>query len=314
MKQLIINQSLVKKFFYKGVVRDYCPYCIYCENIAKTHNRQTESMTEGSYFETLCLGSGVRGNITNDLPRKKLTSKQILAGQTLGDKKINQIRLEKQHLNFQRLCGTYQINVQKEVNTQVRIIKRWINSYFPNEEIYIEGELDIFPTTILLPKRGLRLAVIDLKATGKFDTFGEFCWADPENLDKTQGWMYNELIRDIDIELNLKMYPDSKLKYLYTGPIKQQLDATEPLFFFWVFNYKEELKNKIIEVLYDNKAKEELHESIRKTVEEILKNQRKGWTNVNPTYDNCKMCAVTECKNKIAFKPVKEEHQSFQTI
>ena len=66
----------------------------------------------------------------------KLTSKQILAGQKIGDKKINQIRLENQHLNFERLCGTYQINVQKDVNTQVRIIKKWVNSSFPNEDIY----------------------------------------------------------------------------------------------------------------------------------------------------------------------------------
>ena len=52
-----------------------------------------ENMTNGSYFEYLCLGggAGVQDNVT-DLPRKKN-----------GDKYISQIRIEKQADRFKRL-------------------------------------------------------------------------------------------------------------------------------------------------------------------------------------------------------------------
>jgi hypothetical protein len=295
MDKVAINQSLIKAFFYKGEKRDYCPYSIYMQYITKEVNVQTEAMMKGSFFETLCLGSGIDNNVIDDLPRKKLTSKQIIAGQKIGDKKIDQIRIEQQHLNFERSKAIYQINVQKNVNTQVEIVK-----YFSkNDNIIIKGNLDIFPTTILLPQRGLRLAVIDLKLTGKFSDFGEYCWATPANMDMTQGYMYHELIRDIDIELNMEINPNSRLLYLFTGAIKKQLETIEPLFFFWIFDYKSsELNNKFVEVSYNATTKAELFESIRKTVYELNKNERNGWHNLNPNAYSCNGCPIIQCQSR----------------
>lgn len=312
MSELNISQSLIRRFFYKGEKRDYCPYSIYCEFITKTHGKQTMAMLAGSYFETLCLGSGINGDKTEDMPRKKLTARQILDKQTLGDKTIDQKRIEQQHMVFERLKSIYQVNVQKEVNTQVKLVKE----YSKNDNILLVGELDIFPSTILLPERGLRLCVIDLKLTGKFSDYGEYCWGTPSALDNIQGLFYNNLVRDIDIELNHRINPESKINYLYTGAIKKQLESNEPLFFFWVFNYKEkELSNKFIEVKYDIVGKAELYESIRKTIEEYNKNERDAWHVVRPSFDVCKGCAVLECKSRVAFDNSNENNNNqFETI
>lgn len=311
MKGLKISQSLIKKFFYKGEKREYCPYQIYCEHITKSHERQTTAMLAGSYFETLCLGAGINDEKTLDMPRKNLTAKQILAGQTIGDKRIDQIRIEQQAMIFDKKKAIYQISVQKEINTQVKIVKM----FSKNDNILLQGELDIFPSTILLPERGIRLCVIDLKATGMFSDFGEYCWATPSAMDNIQGLFYGNLVRDIDIELNARINPDSKIHYLFTGPIKKQLETGDPLFFFWVFNYKEkELQDKFIEVPWTAIGEAELKEAIRKTIDEYNKNEREGWTITRPSYEQCKGCAVLGCESRVAFENKEDNKQNqFET-
>jgi hypothetical protein len=291
---MIINQSLINKFYYKGEPREYCPYSVYLHSITKEVKRQTESMLKGSFFETLTLGAGIEDKVT-DIPRKKLTAIQILAGQSIGDKTIDQIRIEQQALNFERQKAIYQINVQKEVNTQVEIYKL----FSKNDDIHLKGTLDIFPTTILLPERGLRLAIIDTKLTGKFSDYGEYCWATPGAMDHTQGYMYHYLVRDIDLNYNLEMNKESKLSYLYTGSIKHQIETNEILFFYWVFTYKDaEVKDKFVEVSWNETSKAELIESIRKTINEINKNERNGWNNVKPSSYACNGCNIIECKER----------------
>lgn len=308
---IYINQSLIRKFYYKGELRDYCPYSIYCEMIAKTHSRKTLPMIAGSYFETLCLGSGVKGSKTDDMPRKKLTARQILNKQKIGDKTIDQKRIEQQHLIFEKNASIFQINVQKEVNTQVRIVKR----YSRNDDIILVGELDIFPTTILLPERGLRLAVIDLKLTGTFSSFGEYCWGEPSSLDNIQGLFYNNLVRDIDINLNMDINSESKINYLYTSTIKKQLETNDPLFFYWVFNYKtNNLTNKFIEVPYRTADKFDLKEAIRKTIKEYNKNVQKRWDRLNPSYETCQGCPVIECSERVSFKDNKTDNKQFDSV
>lgn len=307
-----ISQSLIKKFFYKGEKRDYCPYQIYCEAIAKTHSRETLSMTAGNYFESLCLGANVDGSLTEDMPRKKLTAKQIIQGKTIGDKTIDQKRIEQQHMVFEKLKAQYQIQVHKDINTQVKIVKEFSR----DDNVLLVGTADIFPTTILLPERGLRLAVIDLKLTAQFTDFGEYCWATPHAIDPIQGLFYNELIRDIDIELNRKYNADSRLHELFTDNIKKQLSEVDPLFFFWIFNYKtNDLTNKFIEVRYDRLGQLDLFESIRRTLEEINKNEREGWDTTNPSYERCSMCAVLDCPARVMFKDKKsKDEQQFEII
>ena len=305
--KLLINQSLIKKFLYRGEVRDYCPYSIYCQSIIDTHNIHTNSVIAGSYFETQCLGSGVRGNKTDDMPRKNLTKKEILSGNTIGSKTVDHQRIDKQVMIFEQQKAIYQINVQKEVNTQVRVYKPWER----NNDVILNGEYDIFPTTILLNDGSIYLAAIDLKLTKTFTDFGEYCWLNPTGLDLTQAYMYHELARDIDIDFNLKMMPDSKLQYLYTSNIKKQLKKNNLQFLFWVFEYSKEMRTKFINVSWNPTKRAELFESIRLTIEEINKNEQKGWMNTNPIYENCKKCPVFECPNRIAFddKPKFEQHE-----
>lgn len=312
MDKIIINQSLIGKFFYKGIKREYCPTRVYKESITGEYKATTESMLKGSYFETLCLGSGVRNTKTEDLPRKKLTAKQILAGQTIGDKTIDQIRIEQQAMNFARHLVKYEINVQKEVNTQVEIFKQWSK----NDNVILRGELDIFPTTVELPVRGERYAVIDLKLTAKFSTWGEYCWATPSAMDHTQGFMYHELVRDIDLDLNNQMNPNNKIQFLYEGRMKKQIQENEMLFFYFVFNYNDkELSHKFVEVPWNNMNRLELHESIRKTVEELNKNERYGWNSLRPTENNCKGCPVLNCEAKITFASKQTpETNTFETV
>lgn len=305
-----INQSLIKTFFYKGEIRDYCPYKVYCTTIAKTHEISSESMDAGSYFETLCLGSGRDGKTVTDLKRKKLTAKQIQEGMTIGSKSIDQIRIEQQALIFEQQKAIYQINVMKDVNTQVTIYKQWSK----NDCIDLFGNLDIFPTTILLPKRGLRLTTIDTKLTKKFSTWGEFAWETPEIMDHTQGFMYHELMRDIDIDFVADRDPESRLIQMYTGAIKNQLENNDPLFFYWIFNYDTTLKNKFVEVPYKELDNKELHESIRKTINELNERERKGWNDVFPTKYNCGNCPVLNCPSKYTSSSENSIDEQFQSI
>lgn len=300
-----ISQSLIKDFFFKGEKRDYCPAKIKAGQIT------SESQNKGNYFETLCLGEGRDGEKTDDLPRKKLTAKQILEGRTIGEKTIDHKRIDEQHLVFEKYKTIYQINVQKEVNTQVRIYKE----YSKNDGIVLRGDMDIFPTTILLPERGLRLSIIDLKLTAKFGDWGEYCWATPASMDHTQGFMYHYLGRDIDIDFNMAINPESKLQYLYTGSIKKQLEQNELLFFYWVFTYKESNPvNKFVEVPWNQANKAELMESIRKTIEEYNKCERNGWKEVKPSPYNCNNCALLNCSSRYVSEQSITDNNQFESV
>ena len=306
---MVISQSYIGYFFYKGERREYCAAKI--KAMMDGGNISTESMDKGSFFETLCLGEGRDGIKLEDLPRKRLSAKQILEGKSIGDKTIDQKRIEEQHLIFEKQKTIYQINVQKEVNTQVRIHKLWSH----NDDIVLRGDLDIFPSTILLPTRGLRLTTIDLKLTAKFGDWGEYCWATPSAMDHTQGYMYHELVRDIDIELNNRLDPGNKIQHLYTGAIKKQLELNEPLFFYWVFTYKEaEPQNKFVEVQWNPTVRAELHESIRKTIDEINKNERNGWQEVFPNSNNCKNCPLLGCSVRYVAESNKTKESIFTTV
>lgn len=305
-----INQSLIKAFFYKGEKRDYCPQYIKRQCIDKEVSRESLAMACGNYFETQCLGSSIGGKKTDDLPRKNITTKQHLAGQKIGDKKIDHIRIDQQVMMFNKKKAEYQISIEKEVNTQIGIKKLWSR----NDNVIIQGELDIFPASIALPQRGLRLCVIDLKLTGQFSDFGEYCWGSPANLDPIQGNMYNELVRDIDLDFNMVENPDSNLHNVYTPTVMNILKQNDPLFFFWVFNYKSDIANKFIEVEYNEMARKELYESIRKTIDELNKNERNGWNEVIPSSSNCSQCAILSCPSRISFNKQEVEHKDFEII
>ena len=99
--------------------------------ILKNFDRpETLAMICGSYFETLCLGSGAGGRKTLDLPRKTLSEKRyremiasgIPESEIKGDKTIDQLRIEQQVLRFPQRLAELKIAIN-EHNTQVPIMK-----------------------------------------------------------------------------------------------------------------------------------------------------------------------------------------------
>ena len=293
-KENPLSQSLIKQFLYRGDERQpVCPYSIYAQYIAKTHKFQTESMQKGSLFETLCLGRGAGGRLTDDLPRKRLTKKQeienikrIANGQLpyKGDKTIDHIRIEQQAEKFTELADKYQIMVSSG-NTQVRITVPWHKD--PN--VYLSMEFDIFPTTIMTTE-GLKFAVIDLKLTMDINSnFGEYCWGSPEFMDITQAIMYLYGIKHVVKHIDLNPH----MRELLTKPAVSLIDKNQIFFYYWVFSYKR-LENKLIKVNWDSNKEKELHESINKTISLIEFYEQQGWE-TKPNYNLCKSCPVKEC-------------------
>ena len=66
----------------------------------------------------------------------------------------------------------------------------------------------------------------------------------------------------------------------------------------WVFNYKkEDPENKFVEVTWNEMKKNELFESIRKTVAIIEMNEHDGWP-TKPEYSFCSKCLITDCPDR----------------
>ena len=304
-KQRPLSQSLISRLLYKGTEKELiCPRRIYCIDIIKSHHYRTESMLKGSFFETLCIGRGVGGKITDDLKRKRLTKKQDIDNQKrklnnlpllLGEKTMDQIRIEQQAARFKILSAKYQISVLEE-NTQVHIKIPW----HKNPDIMLGLSFDIFPTAIITGS-GLKLAIIDLKLTADIHvTFGEYCWGAPEYLDVIQGMMYHYGARQVVDHVALNPH----MTELLTKPAVDLIKQNQLHFYYWVFNYKKEtLEDKLIKVEWDNQREQELHEAIRKAVSLIEYYEALNWP-TKPDFRLCKECTVTECESRTLIQTI----------
>jgi len=295
-----LTQSLISRFLYKGEERElFCPSKTYHIDMIKSHHYRTASMLNGSYFETLCIGSGAGGKITDDLPRKRLVKarelenikrKQSGLPEIKGDKTMDQIRIEQQAQRFKLLSAKYQVTVEPKGNTQVRITIPW----HKNPEIFLSMEFDIFPTAIIT-NEGLKLAIIDLKLTADINaSFGEYCWGAPEFMDLIQAYMYHygarQLINNVDM--------NPHIVELLTKPAVSLIQQNQLEFYYWVFNYKKEtLEDKLVKVIWDSTKESELHEAVRKTISLI-----EYWENMNwptrPQFKLCKECTIFSCPDK----------------
>jgi len=288
---------------HNGDEREVCARKIGMIDIFKHYQfEQTESMLKGKFFETLCIGRSRGGEMTTDLPRKKLTKKQEIenrvkvskGGQpSKGEKTIDQIRIEEQKQRFEALCKKYQVKIMEE-NTQVPLAVQWTK----NTDVMLTMELDIFPTTLILDEE-LNVAIIDLKLTADLhSTYGEYCYGDIHNLDLIQGKMYHYGIRHMDNVLN------PHIDVVMTESLQNMIDDNKVLFVLWVFNYKKALlEDKFIKIKWDAAKEAELHESIRKTVSYIEMYDEMGWP-ANPDYHFCKNCPVTECTDRITHESI----------
>jgi len=297
--EIKISQSLIKKMFVHGEPIDYCPAYIKTHLIDHIYDFSTLAMDKGTFFESLCLGSGFEGKTITDLPRKKN-----------GDKTMDQSRIEMQHLRFNAFVQKFGISIIPGTNTQVRIYKH----FSEDKDILLEGDMDIFPTTIMTKTRGMVTAIIDLKLSADINSqFGMFSWAYAGSLDITQALMYYELCQDIDFDLNKEMN-NGRIADI----ISPEWKMNNITFFYLIFDYSPQLNQKIIEVKYDAGKKRDLYEAIRKTKEEIcLHEQRHDWEKVTPSAENCSQCSLQlECAYRFQKEAVavNNEESEFEDI
>lgn len=294
-----LTQSLISRFLYKGEERElFCPSKTYHIDMIHSHHYRTASMLNGSYFETLCIGSGAGGRKTEDLPRKRLVKARELENikrkesglpEIKGEKTMDQIRIEQQAQRFKLLAAKYQISVLDE-NVQVRVTVPW----HKNPEVYLSGEFDIFPTAIIT-NEGLKLAIIDLKLTADINaSFGEYCWGAPEYMDLIQAYMYHYIARQVLKHIDKNPHITNVL----TKPAVNLIQQNQLEFYYWVFNYKKEtLEDKLVKVVWDATKEQELHEAIRKVVSLIEYYEQLQWP-TKPNFRLCKECTVFDCPSR----------------
>jgi len=309
---ITISQSIIKRLFkYDAYTdqwnyREFCPYKVKTLYIDGTIQCCSDSMLKGKYFETLFLGSGRDGEMTLDLPRKKLTKKQeqenIIAefeGKPIlnkGGETIDQERIREQVLRGEQKARELKIDIIKNGNTQVKILKKFSNN------IMLSCNIDIFPTSVTIGNSKPSLAIIDIKLTSDLNAkagYTEFCWGEFEKMDPIQGYMYHYMVRDINPVLN------PHLKDLITENISMLILENKISFYFWVFNYRpgknDVLRNEFYSILWDDLRKDKLEELIKKTASTIEYYDTQGWL-AHGSYEVCKNCPIKNCNKKITIQ------------
>lgn len=263
---LSINNSLIKKFLFKGAEIDHCPHKIYHEDIIKDWKRPTtESQLKGIFFETLCIGGGAGDQSVYDLPRNKN-----------GTKSKDQERIELQALIFNKMYPKYHMIICKEgkhKNVQTPICCQWEDPKYKNYvdyTVYLHGTTDII-SPISFGNYEYNMAVVDLKLTkDRNGTWGMFSWGDPTNMDHGQAYMYSFI--------------------------------TGLPFVYWVWDFvadDEKRGNKFIPVktIATDKVDPDLinrynefHETIRKTIKYLIQYDAEQWP-CKSSFDNCKDCS-----------------------
>lgn len=273
---MIINSSLIKELFFHGVEKEYCKRKFYEQYILGNIDAHSDAMDKGSFFETICIGGGVKGQTLTDLPRKKN-----------GDKTIDQVRIEEQKMHFEIIAKNTGMVIIPGFNTQLTIQKP-----FPlDPDIILQGTMDIFPVTVTTKRRGSLLSIVDLKLTADIyaDTRYAFnAWSEPGSLDNIQAYMYLELTQEIDPILNPHV-----IDVINKSGITNYEDIPKH-FFYYVFDYSPKLNRKCVEVSYDASRRNELFESVRAAKSLIDVNTAKDkWEEVTPSKYNCASCPLT---------------------
>jgi hypothetical protein len=267
MGQIPISQSLIKKFEEDN----YCPKKIYHCNIIKTHQMPTsDAMVKGSYFETMVIGSGAHNSMITDLPRLKN-----------GKKSTDHERIDLQVERFDEVLQKYGISKPKPENCQIEIS-------IEKHGFLLNMTLDFAAKMNHIYWGEFPVAIIDLKLTkDRMNSYGDFCWGTPENMDHLQPKMYTYGFRE------------------HFSELKRLPDAFTPPFFYLVFDYKPDFGDSLIKIDYDRADEEELFDRIEKADYKIKESERGNWQ-ARPDYEQCKKCPLAlsgDCKEapKIEF-------------
>lgn len=288
-----LNQSTIKKFIKKGSEISHCPRQIYYSYISREFpDPTTDAMLKGKYFESKAImGTAHGGDLVLDLPRKRVPEKiKKKNPNAIGDKTVAQIRIDEQVEIFKQKAEQYGV-VYNEYNTQVKIYKRW----HENPKVILSGELDIFPTVIKY-KESWYLTIVDLKLTGSIaNTFGDFSWADFDNMDHLQALHYLYLLKDIDFDLNNKINPGNNLRALLNDKRLEMINNDYLLFIYWIFDYKPKLEDMFKPFIMNNFDLQHYYETIRKAIAmlEFMHTQKYP---PNPNAALCSKCNVKNCE------------------
>lgn len=253
MDKIILTQTILKK------LKDdrYCPQRIKRVYIDRTLKEvPTEAMTKGMFFEYITLGNPNKdGNVINDLPRKRG-----------GEKTIDQIRIEQQAKRFKdEVLPLYDI----------QIVGKGETFSIEHEGVTLTITVDLYGAIryneLLYPLIG------DLKLTKDMnESFGDFSWGFPQNMDHTQAILYTWVFT--------KAMEESKENF-----------DRDPLFIYFVFDYKPVPEYKLVHVAPERLRYAELKQLISDVTAKIIYYEQTSWP-YKPNYVECAKCPfLKEC-------------------
>lgn len=289
-----ISQSLITHLYFKGETIEVCPRNLYEVWIKKTHKLiPSDAMLYGQYGETLCLGHTAYSSVT-DLPRKELNKKQQKQNQynairgippVVGEKKIVQLRIEEQAIEFKRMQDSGEIEVY---GTQVRL-------QMPlNDKYSLGGITDMFPYVHNNPDSGESLIGIgDLKFSDsldneRYDT--KYPWKAFDIMDKTQGLVYLKLLRNLNNPMNKEV--------LSTLPAKFLDLVYNMIFEYLVFEYGAKKRHRGFVVEWSDDKQRDIDETIRKVMARLDYYEANGWE-AEPEINRCSECPIMNCNKRI---------------
>lgn len=235
-------------------------------------------MLRGSYFETVIIGSGRKGEKITDLPRKQ---------RPVGDRTAEHKRIDEQILLAKLVCEKHGIIINKDgdfKNVQVEHCVEWEDKpkEFNDYEIFLCLTADII-SPIIYNNIKYPEAVIDLKLTADRDNvFGDYKWGDPKSMDHTQAILYSTVLR-LPFFYLLFDYRAKDMGYKIL-PVNTMITWKD-----------KEPKNEQDQIRYQEARlrQNELLETLRKAAAKIIEYRINGWYPY-PTLYNCNSCPVRD--------------------
>jgi len=174
---VILSTSLIKKFIKRGDEIQYCPKNIKEVSIDKKFDFTSDSMDNGSYFESMCIGATADKSLFTGLKKQKN-----------GTRYAHHKRIDMQVLEFRKDAKLLKLRINK-MTVQQEFVKVLDLFDDPDIVVIIKGTLDLFSE--MFYRNETLLAVIDLKLTANVTTSaGDFCWGTPDEMDHLQAYVY----------------------------------------------------------------------------------------------------------------------------
>lgn len=239
-----------------------CPLKFKALYIDKTLQRDppTLPMELGNWFETLCIGGGIRGAF--DFTKSEFGTK--IQNGVYFDRVHSQA---KAYERYKDALGGKIIKRQSYLTFELR-------SNDGRDLMLLEGTLDIEYDFLESEHYPAGPGVIDLKMTGDAENnFGDkFAWGAPEKMDLSQIKTYTKLTQ-----------------------IKHKMDFI-PRAEYWVFDTSKEMKQSLIQCRISEYAMFEHVDRLFKAYDEITTSIATNDWEVKNTWSNCSQCKVQGCK------------------